>query len=215
MLVKLLNEALPELTFNDLPGTRPWRESPDSLLGSHHSQQKNHQLTNARETPGVLKHSQITPLSSPFLPTVQFTVLPLMPGHPHLPRERTVSSSNLPFAVNSQTRQGFANQPLLLTAFYRLDLSPPITGLDTPRGQENHMNNILTAQERVRRLHPRSNRAALGPARTAGSTCTFSVNKTVLQKGSPSVIQLAAGRSGTISSKIAALLIDFGCQSYI
>lgn len=138
MLVKLPSEALPELTFHDLPGTRPWRESPDSLLGSHHSKQENQQFINTGETSGIQKHSQITPPSCPFLPTVQFTVLLLLPGHPQCHRS-TVSSSNLPFAVTSQTQQGFANQPLLLTAFSRLDLSPPRTG------HEHRKNTWLTS----------------------------------------------------------------------
>lgn len=212
MLVKLPSEALPELTFHDLPGTRPWRESPDSLLGSHHSKQENQQFINTGETSGIQKHSQITPPSCPFLPTVQFTVLLLLPGHPQCHRS-TVSSSNLPFAVTSQTQQGFANQPLLLTAFSRLDLSPPRTGHEH---RKKHMVNILTVQQRVRRLHPRTNRALLGPARRAASTLhLLLVNKTDVQKGSPSVTQMAGGRSGMISFKIPALLIYFGCQSYI
>lgn len=122
MLVKLPSEALPELTFHDLPGTRPWRESPDSLLGSHHSKQENQQLINTGETPGIQKHSQITPfLSFPaYCAIYSFAFIAWPPSVPQ--------DSNLPFAVTSQTRQGFANQPLLLTAFSRLDISPPRTG---------------------------------------------------------------------------------------
>lgn len=105
-------------------------EGIPTLIGSHHSQQKKkksavhkHQR-NTGNTKALPNHTSLWPF--PDYHAIYSSTFNGWPPSPDTGAHGQQQHSA--FSVTSPTQQGFANQPLLLTALSKLHPSPPRTG---------------------------------------------------------------------------------------